>query len=51
MSSVLSNEIEQALVALRQAIVKQIDELTAASLLKEQSQAPASSNKIGRAHV
>lgn len=44
MSSVLSNEIEQALAALRQAIVKQIDELTAASLLKEQSQAPASSD-------
>ena len=32
MSSVLSNEIEQALAALRQAIVKQIDELTAASV-------------------
>ncbi len=44
MSSVLSNEIEQALAALRQAIVKQIDELTAASLLKEQNQAPASSD-------
>lgn len=44
MSSVLSNEIEQALTALRQAIVKQIDELTAASLLKEQNQAPASSD-------